>query len=494
MVWQPKPGDKVYRPKREKKYRLRRVLGISSLFSVGYGDVGSSIYYALGIVALVAAGATPVALGIAGILFVATALTYAEGTSMFPEAGGSAGFARHAFNDTVGFISGWALMLSYIVTISISAYTIPPYLGYFWPALKDSPLHGTLFSMGIVVFLALLNIVGIKESSRVSLTAAVVDIIIQISILLLGLFFIFNISLVWQRITLYWPSPGNFIFGIAMAGVAYTGVESMSQMAEETKKPQVRVPRALILMIVVVLVLFSGISLTAFSAMTPAELAQDWARDPVAGIASAISSSIDPKAISERWSVDPTTELVIARLIEWFKGLLQPAVSILAATILLIASNAGLMGSSRLSFSLGSNKPLPPVLSRTSIFRTPYVAISLFSLIAMALLVPGIKFPGLFENMGAIYTFASLLAFFIAHFSIIMLRIRQPDAHRPFKLGLNIKILGRELPVSTLIGGIGALTVWLVLIVVQPVGRYVGLSWMAIGLAVYFLYRRFGSN
>lgn len=494
MAWQPKPGDKVYRPKREKKNRLRRVLGIPSLFSLGYGDVGSSIYYALGIVAVVALGATPVVLGIAGILFVVTAMTYAEGTSMFPEAGGSAGFARHAFNDTAGFISGWALMLSYIVTISISAYTIPPYLGYFWPVLKESPLYGTLFSMGIVAFLALLNIVGIRESSIVSLIAAIVDIVIQITILLLGIFFIFNISLVWQRITSYWPSPGNFVFGIAMAGVAYTGVETMSQMAEETKKPEVRVPRALILMIVVVLVLFAGISLTALSAMTPPQLAQDWARDPVAGIASAISTAIDPKTLAERWSIDPTTELIIARLLEWGKGLLQPAVSILAATILLIASNAGLMGSSRLSFSLGSHKQLPPILSRTSIFKTPFIAIALFSLIALVLLLPGIKFKGLFENMGAIYTFAALLSFAFAHFSLLVLRIRQPKTNRPFKLGLNIKILGRELPLSALVGAFGTLAIWLVLIVVQPVGRYVGLSWIVVGLFVYFLWRRFGRH
>src|SRR3972149_5699729 len=106
MVWQPKPGDRTYRPKRQKKVRLRRVLGIPALFSLGYGNVGSSIYYALGIVAVVAMGATPVALGIAGILFVATFLTYAECTSMFPKAGGSAGFAREAFNNTTGFISG----------------------------------------------------------------------------------------------------------------------------------------------------------------------------------------------------------------------------------------------------------------------------------------------------------------------------------------------------------------------------------------------------
>lgn len=122
---QLKHGDRVFRPRRIVRHRLKRVLGVAGLFSAGYGDVGSSIYFALGIVAVVALGATPIALTIAGVIYVFNALTYAEGGAMLPEAGGSASFSRHAYNDMVGFIAGWALMLSYIVTMAISAYTIP---------------------------------------------------------------------------------------------------------------------------------------------------------------------------------------------------------------------------------------------------------------------------------------------------------------------------------------------------------------------------------
>lgn len=460
---------------------------------MGYGDVGSSIYYALGIVALVALGATPVALGVGGLLFVATALTYAECTSMFPGAGGSASFARHAFNNTTGFISGWALLLSYIVTISISAYTIPPYLGFFWPALKESPLYGTLFSMAIVAFLTLINIIGVKESSAINIVAATVDIIIQIAIVVLGIFFIFNFSVIWQRMTSYWPSTGNLIFGIALAGVAYTGIETLSQMAEETKKPEKRVPRAYILIIVTVLFLFSGISLNALSAMTPPELAKEWARDPVAGIASAIVSAIDPKELALKWSVDPVTELIIARLVEWFRSIIQPFVSILAATILLVASNAGILGISRLTFNLGTQQQIPPLLGRVhSVFKTPYIAIALFSVVSLLLILPGIKFPGIFENMGALYTFASLLAYAFAHFSLLALRIKMPEAHRPFKLGMNIKIMKKELPLSALLGGLGISAIWLVLIISQPVSRWFGFGWIALGLLVHFLYIHFG--
>ena len=283
--WQPKPADRVFRPRRIKRFRLRRVLGVSAVFSAGYGNVGSSIYYALGIVAVVAMGATPIALGIAGILFIFTALTYAEGTAMLPEAGGSASFARHGFNDIAGFTAGWALMLSYIVTISISAFTIPPYLGFFWEPLKASPMIGTIASMGIVLFLMTINIIGIKETSIVNIGAAILDITTQVALVVIGFILLFNPPVLIHRIINNWPTAENLVLGIALASIAYTGIETMSQMAEETRQPEKRVPRALIMMIVTVLVIFAGISLVSLSAMEPQELATEWSRDPVAGIA-----------------------------------------------------------------------------------------------------------------------------------------------------------------------------------------------------------------
>jgi len=220
-------------------------LGVPDLFSAGYGNVGSSIYYALGIVALVAMGATPLALGIAGILFIFTALTYAEGTAMLPEAGGSASFARHGFGDIGGFVAGWALMLSYIVTISISAYTIPPYLGFFWEPFKDSPVIGTTVSIGIIIFLMAINVIGIKETSILNIGATLIDITTQITLVVIGFILLFDPVLVFQRMVNNWPTVDNLILGIALATIAYTGIETMSQMAEETRHPEKRVPRRL---------------------------------------------------------------------------------------------------------------------------------------------------------------------------------------------------------------------------------------------------------
>ena len=463
--YRPKPGDRIIRPRRIKRHRLRRVLGVAALFSAGYGNVGSSIYYALGIVALVAMGATPIALGIAGILFIFTALTYAEGTSMLPEAGGSASFARHGFNDMAGFIAGWALMLSYIVTISISAYTIPPYLGFFWEPFKDSPLLGTATSMGIVFFLMAINVIGIKETSIVNIGAAVLDIATQVALVVIGFILLFDPVVLFNRIINNWPSAENLVFGIALASIAYTGIETMSQMAEETRQPSKRVPRALIMMIVAVLVIFAGISLVSLSAMTPQELASEWARDPVAGIAAHIPITL-------------------------ISDVLKPLIAVLAGSILLIATNAGLIGISRLAFSLGTNKLQPSALSKIHPkFKTPYVSIILFSLVGIVMLIPGFFATNVFENMGALYAFGSLMAFMFAHASILSLRIRKPDLERPFKLGWNLRILGRELPVTAILGLITTFGIWIIILITQPYSRWVGIIWMAIGLIIYCLYR-----
>ena len=464
--WSPKLGDSIFRPRRIKRFRLRRVLGIPAVFSAGYGNVGSSIYYALGIVALVAMGATPVALGIAGILFIFTALTYAEGTAAFPEAGGSASFTRHGFGNLAGFIAGWALMLSYIVTISISAFTIPPYLGFFFEPFKDSPVIGTFASMGIVFFLMVLNVIGIRETSFINVGAAVLDILTQVSLVVIGFILLFDPANIWRSIVDHWPSTSNLFLGIALATIAYTGIETMSQMAEETKKPETNVPRALVMMIVAVLVIFAGISLVSLSAMTPEELATEWARDPVAGIASNIP-------------------------VELIQTILQPLIAILAATILLIATNAGLIGISRLAFSLGSNKLVPPVLSKVHTrFKTPYIAIIVFSLIAMVILLPGFFAADVFANMGALYAVGSLLAFMFAHASIISLRIRRPEMPRPFKLGWNLRIRGREIPISAVVGLISTMLIWVVILITQPYSRWVGLGWMVVGVIIYYFYQR----
>jgi basic amino acid/polyamine antiporter, APA family len=464
--WQRKPGDKVIRRPRVGGRHLQRAIGVPSLFAAGYGDVGSSIYYALGIVAIAALGATPIALALAGLFFVFHSLTYAEGTAMYPEAGGSASFARHSFNDMAGFIAGWALMFSYIITMAISSFAIPSYLGFFWAPLKESPFMMTSAAMGIVIFLMLINIVGVKESSVVNVFLAITDVIIQLALISIGFILIFTPELLQENVFSYWPHTGDLLFGIAIASVAYTGVETISQMAEETRHPEVRTPQAFMLMIVVVLILYLGISTIALSAMTPVELSQEWSTDPIAGIA---------------------FNLPIAFLRNFF----SPLVGILAATILLVATNAGLLGISRVSFSMGTHHQLPSALSKVHPrFKTPYITIALFACIALIIQLPGFFYSNMYSKLGGLYAFGSMMAFAFAHFSIIILRIRKPEAPRPFRLRPNLRFKERDIPITAILGLAFSVVVWFVVISSQVYARYVGCGWILLGLIIYIIYRK----
>jgi len=485
--WQLRPGDKFGRPKRHKVRPLRRVLRTPHLFSIAYGDVGSSIYYALGVVALAAAGATPLALGLAGIIFVFTALSYAEGTAMFPESGGSASFARHGFNDFVGFIAGWGLMFGYIVTIAISAFAIPSYLGFFWAPLKTSSFFMTTFAMGIVLFLMVINFVGVKESSFLNISLAILDLATQFILILLAMLFFFNPQLIIERIKNYWPAPQELMFGIAIAAIAFTGLETISQMAEETKKPEVRAPRALVLMTVVVLLVYAGISISAFSTMTPTELVKDWSTDPIAGIAHELSTDLVPYELATKYFPQEIHRLIFAWFVGGVQSFLPFLVAVLAATILLIATNAGLLGISRLAFSLSRARLLPEVMGRVHPkSKTPNVSIILFTCIAIALQVPGFFAPDMYSNLGGLYAFGSMLSFALAHASIIALRIKMPDIERPFKLAWNIKLRNRSLPITAMLGLLGTAIIWVVVVIMQPYSRWVGFAWMAVGVVVYW--------
>jgi APA family basic amino acid/polyamine antiporter len=386
---------------------------------------------------------------------------------MFPEAGGSASFARHGFNELIGFGAGWALLLDYIVTMAISAFTIAPYLGYFWAPLKDSQSVGVLAAMGIIAFLMVINIIGVRESSVMNFGAALLDIATQVTLVILGLILVFDLPTLIGRITTGWPShPTDLVLGVALASLAYTGVETMSQMAEETRLAEQRVPKALIMMMVTVLVIYLGISNVAISVMPPEVLATTWAEDPVAGIASNLP-------------------------FEGLRDFFRPLVAVLAATILLIATNAGLIGASRMAFSMSIHRQVPKLFSRVHfIFRTPYISIITFCSFALAILVPGFFVPGIFVDLGAVYSFGSLMSFGFAHASIISLRVRRPRGPRPFKLGPNIRIGRYDIPLTAVIGLLATLVVWVVVVIVRPYSRWVGLGWMILGIVGYIFYRR----
>ncbi|HEY5259943.1 MAG TPA: APC family permease, partial [Rhabdochlamydiaceae bacterium] len=266
---------------------MKRVLGLSDLFAIGYGDLGSSIYYALGITALFALGATPIALAAAGLVFICTALTYAEMSALFHESGGSASFSRHAFNDLISFIAGWGLLLDYIVTIAISAFAVGPYLAYFFPELKEVSVQ-IGFTIGLIGILFFLNMWGTKHSTRLSFALVGFTLVTQLVIIFIGAGWLFNLSAIIDQIRYNSPSWPEFFKGLAMAMVAYTGIESIAQLAAEAKKPTKNVPRAILIAMFVLVFMYLGLSVVALSAMSPKVLSTTYLQDPVAGIVAAL--------------------------------------------------------------------------------------------------------------------------------------------------------------------------------------------------------------
>ena len=249
------------------EHGLRRSVGVPGLFATAYGNVGSSIYYALGLVAAHALGLTPLVFLFAGGLFVLTAKTYAEGAAMYPEAGGSSSFARHAFNDVVSFFAGWALSLDYIITIAISAFFVPHYLGAFFPALTHNP-GDIIGGLVTIALLAALNIRGLGESAKLNLFLAVADLCTQVLLVGLGVVLVLNPSLLVDQVHLGTaPSWTQLIFALSVAMVAYTGIETVSNMAEEAKDPGHDVPKAVNLVLLAVLGVYAGISVVALSAL-----------------------------------------------------------------------------------------------------------------------------------------------------------------------------------------------------------------------------------
>ena len=347
------------------EHGLRRSVGVPGLFATAYGNVGSSIYYALGLVAAHALGLTPLVFVFAGGLFALTAKTYAEGAAMFPEAGGSSSFARHAFNDVVSFFAGWALSLDYILTIAISAFFVPHYLSAFpgLHALNHNP--GDIFGgLIVVVLLAALNIRGLGESAKLNFVLAILDLSTQI--LLVGgrrSCSCFNPSLLIHQVHLgSVPSWNELIFALSLAMLAYTGIETVANMAEEardpgTPGPEGRQPRGA--RRARRLRRHLGGRAVGAAGRPPRRRLQRRA-----GRTASVTRLCDRarRLLPERPGARDRSRASACTARSC--TLAQYYVGLLAATILFIATNAGMIGISRLSWSLAEHRQLPSIFSQ----------------------------------------------------------------------------------------------------------------------------------
>jgi basic amino acid/polyamine antiporter, APA family len=450
---------------------LRRVHGAGALFSAAYGNVGSSIYYALGVVAVFALGLTPLVFLISGLIFVCTAATYAEATVMYPEAGGSSSFARHAFNELVSFFAAWGQILNYVITVAISAFFMPHYLSVIWEPLADTPAD-IVAGVVLIALLAIINIVGSRESARLNLVLAIGDLATQVVVVVLGIALVLSPDTLVSNVELgVAPTWGDFALGIAVGMIAYTGIETLSNMSEEARDTPRTVPTAVGWVIFAVLSLYLLIPVVALSAMPvtqdaggafTTELATRYADNPMLGIVDNLGLD---KAIREG---------------------LRVYVGVLAAIILVIATNAGLIGLSRLTFSMSQYRQLPEAIRTVHPkFRTPYVAITLFAAISAIALLPGET-----ELLATMYAFGAMLSFTIAHLSVVKLRQRFPDRERAWKPPLGLRVRGLELPLTGLLGGLGTFAAWIVVMALNTRTLLIGGAWIVVGISIYLLYRR----
>jgi basic amino acid/polyamine antiporter, APA family len=450
---------------------LRRVHGTGALFSAAYGNVGSSIYYALGVVAVFALGLTPVVFLISGLIFVCTAATYAEATVMYPEAGGSSSFARHAFNELVSFFAAWGQILNYVITVAISAFFVPHYLSVLWEPLAESP-GDIIAGVALIGLLAAINIVGSRESARLNLVLAIGDLATQVVIVALGLVLVLSPDTLVSNVDLgVAPTWGDFALGIAVGMIAYTGIETLSNMSEEARDAPRTVPAAVGWVIFAVLSLYLLIPVVALSAMPVTQ-------DPGGAFTTELAT---------RYAANPMLGIVDNLGLE--KGIregLRIYVGILAAIILVIATNAGLIGLSRLTFSMSQYRQLPEVIRTVHPrFRTPYIAIGLFAVISAIALLPGET-----ELLATMYAFGAMLSFTIAHVSVVRLRQKLPDRKRPWKPPMGVRWRGVELPLTGLLGGLGTLAAWIVVMALNTRTLLIGSAWMVVGVTIYLLYRR----
>jgi APA family basic amino acid/polyamine antiporter len=465
------------RSRRRRQQTLERVLGTPALFATAYGNVGSSIYYALGLVAGIALGLTPLVFVISGLIFAATAATYAEGTVRFPEAGGSSSFARHAFNELVSFGAAWAQMLNYIITIAISAFFVPHYLSIFWGPLRENPWD-IVGGVIVVVLLVLLNIVGIREAARLNILLAVLDFGTQLLLVVVGFALVFNPHVVFSA-NLHWgvaPTWSQFFLAIPIAMIAYTGIETVSNLAEEARDPPRDIPRSITWVAGAVFAIYFTLPMIALSAL------------PVEKTVNGYQTLLGLGPGEGGFKNDPVLGLV--KNLGLHGQVLHASeiyVGILAATILLIATNAGVIGASRITYAMASYRQLPEVFRRLHPkFKTPWLSLLVFAgLLSIIVLLPGQT-----DFLGNMYAFGAMLSFTIAHVSVIALRMSTRDDPEAFKVRPSLRFRGVDWPLFAIFGGLGTGIAWIVVVVQKPGPRWAGLGWLVIGLIGYVVYRR----
>jgi basic amino acid/polyamine antiporter, APA family len=454
---------------------LQRRLGTADLFGVAYGEIASSIYFALGIIAGHALGLTPYVLLFTGLLFLVVAMSYAEGTTELRETGGAATFVRRAFNDLAGFVAGWALFLDYLIVTALAALFLPHYFGRAIGAtgLESGPWDKVV-AIGVIAFIGVARLVRRKRIYVAGLGVASVDLFTQLLLVVLGFALLWSPDALTHGISLgSTPTWHELAFALPLAMLAYTGLETVANLAEETRRPGVQLPKSLFGGIGAVVVVYVGIAVVGLMAFPvrggTTALGTIWEEAPLMGIVAAL---------------DP-------HLPEWLHVPLRIFVGLSGAFILLLAAATSISGFGRLAYSLGEHGQLPRAfgrLHRRTLVSPEAVLASVVLSVAIILSTSAMDNP--FAFLASLFSFGVLLAFTAAQLAVIQLRRTDPSRRRPFKVPLNVRVRGVEVPIPSVVGAMATFAIWIVALATHPAARYAGPAWLAAGLVVYLLVRR----
>jgi APA family basic amino acid/polyamine antiporter len=456
------------------KVKLRREVSVWGSFCWGYADVGADVYVALGLVLAAAQGATPLAFAIAGTVYVFVGLAHTEMAATYPIAGGDQYFTLRGMGDFWSLITGAALMLDYTVDIALFAMASAGYINFFFPAAREFAVNLGPFthvnlvwlaeSFVLIAFLVLLNIKGIRESSLFNEVLGAMDMTMESSIIVLGFAFAWRPEMFLHQWHTQFPPTSRLLYGVSIAVISFVGLESISQAAQETVRPAAVLPRTSLALIIIVL-LFAMAFPTVTLGMAPWQDIAAREGDPVARL---------------------------AQQLPYVGFLAGPLAAILAATIVLISANTGVMGCSRLAYSMSELGLIGRWLSFVHPkFRTPARAIVVFSCVAaLEALVGFLTGEKALETIANMYAFGAMLAYFLSSLAMLALRVKEPLTPRPYKAPLNVKWGNAEIPVVGIVAALGTLGMLVIVVWTHAFARIMGPLWVAAWFAYYAWYRR----
>jgi len=483
------------------KPTLRRSVTPWGSFSWGYSDVGADIFVGLGLVLGAAGGGSNVAFLFAGIVYICIGLAYTELAATYPVAGGGQYFVLRGLGDVFGFIAGWAVLLDFTIDIALFAWSCVDYLGQLMPilALTQHPWIHFVAAYGLIAGLCVLNVIGVRESTTLNGVVSALDVISETSILFFGFLFAFNPELLVHAMTFNWPTNEHLLLGTSLAIISFVGLESISQAAQETQRPASIIPRTSIGLILTILVYALAYANLALG-MTPAHPVPPDAHGHAQTFFQFLGSTENAGS----------AVAVLAANVPYFGTLAALYVPVLGAILLLISSNSGVFGASRIAYAMSRSRLLPSVFERVSQrFRTPMVSIVSFCGLALAVLIFA-ALPSLHPAVDAVYNrffhgeagldvladlyaFGAATSYSFVFVALIALRLKDPLSPRKFKIPLNIPVRFRgeraDFPIVGVIGFAGIFSILIFTMLTHAIGRIAGPLWLIAGVVIYLVYR-----